>query len=111
VRPLSLSRFVVCVALIACGSSGGFILDDARDAAFLSLVVYFDFGLSGGISSFLTFGCNRMSPRLLIELTGVLSLLADLPAVRAGTSFPILPQCPLSVISMRVDPDLQRTEI
>ncbi len=67
-RPLFLSRFAVCVALITFGLSGGFILDDARDAVFLSLLVYFDFGFGGGIGGCLTFGSNSQNPRLLIAL-------------------------------------------
>jgi hypothetical protein len=55
--PLFLSRFTVCVALIACGLAGGLILDDARDAVFLSFLVDCGFG----------FG-DSLDPRLLIAL-------------------------------------------
>lgn len=46
---LSLSRFAVGVALIACGLSRGLILDDARDAVLLGLRVNGGFGCGGGL--------------------------------------------------------------
>lgn len=70
--PLSLSRFAVGVALIACGLSRGLILDDARDAVCRGLLTSFDFGSGGGIDGCLTFGRNSLGPRLLIALQALL---------------------------------------
>jgi hypothetical protein len=66
--PLPLSRFAACVALIACGLSRGLILDDARDAVFLSLLTAFSFGCGGGIGGGLTLSRSGLDPRLLIAL-------------------------------------------
>jgi hypothetical protein len=68
VRPLFLSRFTIGVAQIAGSLSGGLILDDARDAVFLSLLTSFDFGSCGSICGCLTFGRLSLNPLLLIEL-------------------------------------------
>ena len=65
---LFLSRLAIGVAQIACGLSGGLILDDARNAVFVSLLTCFDFGSGGSIGSCLTFGRFSLNALELLEL-------------------------------------------
>jgi hypothetical protein len=66
-KPLSLPRFAIGVAQVACSLSGGLILNHARNAPSVSLLARLDLGSGRSIGGSLTFGCLGANALLLLD--------------------------------------------